>query len=635
MPNSTCTRCSRLVARPAADELCETCRRHETDQPAVLRAPGYTPFLLTPNADPDPLALTQRITRPQLPPPVLPGYDLREILGGGGMGVVYLAHEVDADRLVALKLVRAATDPAARVRFRVEVQAMARLDHPNVVRVYAVELDRPDPFFTMEPVDGPGLDSRIITGGPLPQDEAARIMEQVARAVQHAHAEGVIHRDLKPGNVIVGSDGVPKVTDFGLAKRIDTEDGLTVYDAVLGTPGFMAPEQTGGRNDEVGKPADVYGLGSTLYALLTGQPPFGGIDPVEVAVRVRTQPPRPPSELRRGVSDELEAVVLKCLEKDPAKRFATAGEMADELARWRRGERTLTRPPSRAVRLGRAVHRRRSAVMACLVPFVLLATGAVPTPPLMQATEPVDHKVNLLDNTRMPRFESWRLNGVPLRTSKDGCCIIDSMRHASLLQISPSLQTNRYRFQMEFRQEDAAILEGAGAGLYFGHDERLNDRGVPVHTFYCVQLNSFLPKQRVDAGVQPEVRFDRMRLIPYPPQDSKYLAQQTFAIAAKNYSYVPVPTENEPWRYVEVEVTPTSIRVLWREKPGDGLTTLCQFNPTTSGDYVRAYGHKSKPEVIQRNLSLFESWHPQQPFGIYNYQSRLVIRSAVLEPLPE
>jgi serine/threonine protein kinase len=389
-----------------------------------VRAPGDTPYLPTPGADPDPVVLTRQFARPSGPPSAPAGYELRDTLGGGGMGVVVLAREAAADRLVALKFVRAAADPAARDRFRVEVRAMARLDHPHVVRVLAVELDRPDPFFAMEYVPGVGLDRRILAGGPLPPAEAARVMEQVARAVQHAHAHGVVHRDLKPGNVVVGPGGVAKVTDFGLAKRVDAADGLTVYDAVLGTPGFMAPEQTGGRNAEVGPAADVYGLGATLYALLTGEPPFRGADPVAVAVRVRAEPPRPPSQLRPGVPAGLEAVALRCLAKDPAGRYPSAGDVADDLARWRRGERTHARPPSRAVRRAGAGYRRqRAAVMAALVPFVLLAISAMPVPvapdpavPARSALPPLDlaqkdleanRGVVLIPPTGEPRFPAW------------------------------------------------------------------------------------------------------------------------------------------------------------------------------------------------------------------------------------
>jgi serine/threonine protein kinase len=618
MPNTTCTRCSRPMAPPVAGELCETCRRHDTVAP-FLRAPGDTPFLMTPAVDPDPIAPTQRIGRAELPPPVLPGYDLRDTLGGGGMGVVYLAYEVDADRLVALKFVRAAADPAARERFRVEVQAMARLDHPNVVRVYAVELDRPDPFFTMEPVDGPGLDRRLLRDGPLPAAEAARIMERVARAVQHAHDEGVVHRDLKPGNVIVGSDGVPKVTDFGLAKRTDAADGLTVWDAVLGTPGFMAPEQTGGRNEEVGPPADVYGLGSTLYALLTGQAPFSGTDPVEVAVRVRTRPPRPVSELRRDVPVELEAVVLKCLQKDPAKRYASAGEMADDLARWLRGERTQVRPPSRVVRLGRAVRRRRSAVMAGLVPFLALFFVSGGNPVAERARKPII----LVGATGMPRFDTQFINTRgTIRKTEDGICELRTTKGTSLLQLSQAPEVQWYRYSAEFRSTDTAAVESSRVGLYFGHHAGLSEKGIPVHSCFsvtCSTCNSTASIERVVLSPNPR-----------PEQPARF-AESTQGIGHTKFKND--PHNPSPWRWLAVEVTRTGIRALIRDTP-DGREVTLAWIPT---EEIGLSGTKLQNDLDGREKlgRKVGPWHPGQPVGIYCRDAVISVRNAILEPLPE
>jgi hypothetical protein len=657
MADTTCIRCSRPLARLTEDGLCETCRRNETAPPAVSRRPGETPFLATPVADPDPLAPTLRVGQTESPPPpLLPGYSIRDTLGGGGMGVVYLAREEDADRLVALKLIRAATDPAARERFRVEVRAMARLDHPNVVRVYAVELDRPDPFFTMEYVNGPGLDRRLLADGPLPVAEAARVMEQVARAVQHAHDEGVIHRDLKPGNVIVGTDGVPKVTDFGLAKRLDTADGLTVWDAILGTPGFMAAEQTGGRNEEVGPAADVYGLGATLYALLTGRPPFAGTDLVEVAVRVRTEPPTPPRSLRAEVPPELEAIVLKCLEKEPQDRYPSAAAVADDLARWQKGEPTVARPPTLWRKGWRAVRRQPAAA---LVPVLALAVVAavigawwpreqppVPGPP---APEPIallpglpyyhdpgmapeltlkgvqqslrdGKRVVLVEPTALHVQPYWGLGSCDIARSSDGETRF-SLRAlgATILHLLPDPGIDRYRVRAELRQDQR--MEGgshAAFGLAVGH-ARVSAGGSSVlHGWMTVGFHERVSAgfTDLDVGFREYVAFERP---PKAPVKVSHLGP-IMRLAA------PDPGKR-PWRSLEVEVGPEGIAVRH-----DGRTVTYAAADIQRHWSNRAYEIRAAAPAVA-DVSL-PPWSPQLPLGLWAFQSWVSVRNVTIEPLP-
>ncbi|MBX3468511.1 MAG: serine/threonine protein kinase [Planctomycetes bacterium] len=277
-----------------------------------------------------------------------------EVLGEvarGGFGVVLRARDPALSREVAIKLLLAgagASDTQRR-RFEREVGALARLRHPNIVSVHEAGSIREGPYIVMDFVDGESLDQRLARLGPLPVREALRLMETVARAIEHAHTRGVLHRDLKPGNVLVDRTGTPLVTDFGLAREVDPRLSATALSrsgASLGTPGYWPPEQAYGRLADIGPRSDVYALGATLYALLTGQPPYEAPSIVELMGRM-TAPPTPPSALRPEVPPALDAVVLRALAAEPAERHATAGALADALAECRRRSRA---PPARASR---------------------------------------------------------------------------------------------------------------------------------------------------------------------------------------------------------------------------------------------------------------------------------------------
>jgi serine/threonine protein kinase len=322
--------------------------------------------------------------------PVVPGYEIISELGRGGMGVVYKARQVGPGRLVALKVIRdgALAGAQARARFRIEAEATARMDHPNVVRVYDVGEHAGRPYLAMELVAGGSLDRRL-GGRTWPAREAAELVRTLALAVAHAHERKIVHRDLKPANVLLQiadfrleMDGtepavaaqssivnlqsaIPKVTDFGLAKRLDAESTAWTQDgAVLGTPGYMAPEQAAGRVQEVGPPADVYGLGAILYELLAGRPPFKADSWDQTVRQVLHDEPAPLSRVRADVPPDLEAVCLKCLEKEPGRRYAAGGELADDLGRFLAGGAVAAVPASAAERLARAAGRDGYRVVA-------------------------------------------------------------------------------------------------------------------------------------------------------------------------------------------------------------------------------------------------------------------------------
>jgi WD40 repeat protein/tRNA A-37 threonylcarbamoyl transferase component Bud32 len=302
------------------------------------------------------------------------GYDILAELGRGGMGVVYKARQVRLNRLVALKMILAGGHARAEdlARFSAEAEAVAGLRHPHIVQIYDVGEQAGLPYFSLEFVEGGTLEDRL-DGTPWQGPRAAELVETLARAMHAAHERGIVHRDLKPANVLLTADGAPKITDFGLAKRLDRDSNQTRTGTIMGTPSYMAPEQAGGKKD-VGPAADTYALGAILYELLTGRPPFRAATPLDTVMQVVSQEPVPPAQLNARVPRDLETVCLKCLQKDPKKRYASALDLADDLRRFLGGEPIRARPVGQAERFGRWC--RRNPVVAGLAGAVALALVA-------------------------------------------------------------------------------------------------------------------------------------------------------------------------------------------------------------------------------------------------------------------
>lgn len=300
----------------------------------------------------------------------VPGYEILERIGRGGMGVVFKARHLGLDRPVALKLnlSGAFAGDMERARFQAEARLAASLSHPNVVQIYEIGEYEGRPFLALEYVDGCSLDRRLA-GQPQPPRASAALVATLARAIHAAHERGIVHRDLKPGNVLLMRDGTPKITDFGLAKRLDAAADMTASGAVMGTPSYMAPEQAQG-NARLACPAtDVYALGTILYEMLTGRPPFKAATLTDTLLQVASAPPVPPRQVRPQLPVDLQTICLKCLEKQPERRYASAVALADDLARYLRGQRILARPPSLFVGAGRwcRAHRRSIALIGCLL----------------------------------------------------------------------------------------------------------------------------------------------------------------------------------------------------------------------------------------------------------------------------
>jgi eukaryotic-like serine/threonine-protein kinase len=274
------------------------------------------------------------------------GYELLSEIARGGMGVVFKARQVKLGRLVALKMILSGEfsgEDQVR-RFYAEAEAAANLDHPNIVPVYEVGEAGGQHFYSMALIEGQSLSELVKREGPLPARRAAELMKLVAQAVGYAHDKGIVHRDLKPQNILLEADNQPKVTDFGLAKQVNSISDLTLTGQVIGTPSYMPPEQAAGRGSTVGPLADVYALGATLYFLLAGHAPFHGSSPAEVIRQVLETEPIPLRRLNPAIPRDLETICLKCLRKEPGDRYESAAAVALDLRRWLAGEPIVARP---------------------------------------------------------------------------------------------------------------------------------------------------------------------------------------------------------------------------------------------------------------------------------------------------
>ena len=357
----------------------------ETTRPAGAR--DLPPAM----ADPGLLSEETRVVAVNggVPAPDLPGrllryfgdYELLDEIARGGMGVVYRARQVSLNRVVALKMILSgefASDRDIR-RFHLEAESAANLKHPGIVPIFEIGEHDGRHYFSMAFVEGPSLADKM-KAGPLPSRSAASLMRQVAEAVEYAHGEGVIHRDLKPSNILLDRRGRPNITDFGLAKLVGGKDELTTAGQPMGTPSYMPPEQVAIREGGLGPAADVYALGATLYALIAGRPPFQAPSPMDTMRQVLDREPVPPRELNPTAARDLETICLKCLQKEPGKRYASAAEVADELTRYLEGRPIVARPIGKAERAWRWCRRNPAVALSGAIAAALVLLVAVASP---------------------------------------------------------------------------------------------------------------------------------------------------------------------------------------------------------------------------------------------------------------
>lgn len=312
-----------------------------------------------------------------LEPVAIPGCQVLRELGRGGMGVVYLVRQMHPPRIAALKMLLAGAHagPELLARFRTETDAVARLQHAHIIQIFEVGQENGRPFMLLEYMEGGSL-ARKLDGTPWEAEPAARLVQILAEAVHYAHQRGVVHRDLNPNNVLLTTDGQPKVSDFGLAKLLASNEQQTRSGAVLGTPNYMAPEQADGQNQKVGPATDGYALGAILYELLTGRPPFKGATPLDTLLQVVNDEPVAPRRFQPRMPLDLETICLKCLHKEPTRRYASAAQLAEDLRRFRAGEPIEARPTGPLERTLKWA-RRQPAVAALLSVSLLAALALV------------------------------------------------------------------------------------------------------------------------------------------------------------------------------------------------------------------------------------------------------------------
>jgi eukaryotic-like serine/threonine-protein kinase len=306
-------------------------------------------------------------------------YELLEQIGRGGQGVVFRARQKSLNRTVALKVISLGqwASKAHVRRFRREAEAAAHLEHPCIVPIYEVGERDGSCYFSMKFVEGGQLDE-AAKRKPMPVRRAAELIAKVARTVHYAHEHGILHRDIKPGNILLDANGEPHLTDFGLARLVETESSVTQTLDVLGTPSYMAPEQAVGNNATVSSATDVYGLGAVLYQLLTGQPPFAGGTTYETIKLLEDTEPRPPRLLNPKVDRDVSTICLKCLEKDPKRRYSSALALAEDLERWLKHEPIAARRVGPLVRGRKWVQRNPSiAVMAAMLLALAVPLGVM------------------------------------------------------------------------------------------------------------------------------------------------------------------------------------------------------------------------------------------------------------------
>jgi tetratricopeptide (TPR) repeat protein len=383
--------------------------------------------------------------------PAVPGYEIQAEVGRGGFGVVYRAVQTNLGRTVALKMLRqgALDEPEAWARFRREAEAIARLQHPGIVQVHEVGEHQGHPYFSLEFCPGGSLEKKL-QGAPLPPAEAAALVRKLAEAVQAAHDARVIHRDLKPANVLLGTGGTPKIADFGLAKKLD-EQGRTQTGAILGTAPYMSPEQASG-SKAIGPAADVYALGAILYECLTGRPPFLAATAYDTILQVISDDPVPPRRLQPGAPRDLETICLKCLQKDPAKRYGSAEALADDLRRYLDALPILARPVGRPERLWRWCRRRPAVASLVAVSLLLLAGGMSG---VFWQWRRAEGNLAAANEQRDRARENFRLARQAVRDYCVKVSVDERLNQADLTDLRKELLRTAARFHEKFREVES------------------------------------------------------------------------------------------------------------------------------------------------------------------------------------
>jgi serine/threonine protein kinase len=616
------------------------------------------------------------------PAPALPGFEILGRLGAGGMGVVYKARQQSLNRVVALKLIRPDVLAGSReqARFRREAEAAARLQHPHVVQVHAIGEHDGQPYAVLEFVEGRTL-ARQIAAGALPIRDAAALVEKLAHAVQHAHDHGILHRDLKPANVLLAGDrsqesgirnqvsGVtnerasvrttdpclltPKITDFGLARWLTSSNDQTASGEVLGTPAYMAPEQAAGRLEQLAPATDVYALGAILYESLTGQVAFCGRTPLETLEQVKTQEPTAPRRLRRDVPRDLEAICLKCLEKEPARRYASAAALADDLKRWLAGEPTLARPDGWPRRVRRVLWRERNKVAVVLT---VALTGAAVLAAVALSRSPTAGELEAKrQQGALAAMESDLVAGVPVTVVPDkGQPSYFHMRAGAetsqvslgrdrtfavhswglcLLELVRNPQRTSYRIRAEVRHDNGRLP--GEVGVFFGLQEVATARGNFL-SYAHLAFNDIdseverwrrIPVAEALRGPKPKGNMVHFRPLIFGTRLDGRERNQGLNGSPPICFFQPGGLHADPkkWRQIVVEVTPQTLRGFWDGVPA-GATPSASWDSQVKDALADDFrGSGEQPRGFAQRGSI----------GLYVFKCTACFRRVTVEPLGE
>ncbi|QJW96980.1 serine/threonine-protein kinase [Frigoriglobus tundricola] len=602
-----------------------------------------------PDAPPDaPTAsfgVAARTDEPKPEPRPLPqapaGYEILEPLGHGGMGDVYLAREQASERLVALKFLLNPSSPDAYDRFLVELRVLTKLDHPNIVRVLSHDFLRAQPYFTMEYLPGGSLSRSRDGAKALPIAETVRLIRTAAAAIAAAHAAGTIHRDLKPSNILLDAAGAPKVADFGLAKRLDENDGLTATTGMLGTPAFMPPEQVSRRNGPIGTWSDVYGLGATLYALLTDRPPFCGPTHVEVINQVLADPPPRPRAVRPEIPLGLEAIVLKCLAKETTDRYQTVAELLADLDRYEAGQRPVAplMTPTRRLKEWATWNRHRLAVTATAMILLAgaFALGAAYWPPkeapkvdpLVALEKELDAggEVNLLGADGRPRRPRWVIDEAQVTASETRDGTIALQTHGlAFLELLSDPRRDRYRVTAHLRHLHANP-HGGCVGMYVGGTSVAAPDGGEI---YPAVLAQFWESYSLEEFRNPLAKAAHgVRLITATAHAPVgHMASLESASICWTMKFVPRDNAMPPWRVVTFDVTPEGVALFWSAE-GDPPQLVGRISPKEIADERRR-----DPVLLAGGASPGPEWAPRRPLGIWLDDSAVSIKNVTIRSLP-
>jgi serine/threonine protein kinase len=559
-------------------------------------------------------------------------YELLGLIGRGGMSVVYKARQKSLNRLVALKMIRAdllATADDIR-RFRREAETAAELDHPAAVPIFEVGqwggegLDAPIIYFSMKLIDGCDLASwcRQAPDG-VDERRIAHVLAMAAKALQHAHQRGILHRDLKPSNVLLDREERVYVMDFGLAARLRPEPSLTQTGALIGTPCYMPPEQAAGVKD-LTPAADVYGLGATLYALLTGRPPFQGASVFDTIQLVKTSEPVPPRRHRPGVDRALEAICLKCLAKLPGDRYASAAALADELEHWLASQPTIAKPERWPERLRRTLrrHRKKAALVLAVAALVvlMLAGSGLPSDWLSKKSQAESRTENeptvLVAEKNGPLVPSRWVTGGKTHfdfLAQDGTFTVESIDKA-LLELMPNLTHDHFWLEADIRHNNVHALESS-AGLYFAHDRFQSQVGMG-HSFTSVFFNDLTDfdtlfpnnKQGNPLTVRREVILEPIMVGPAQGMGPMWY----FPPACRNGSA-------GVWRNLKTQLTGEALTVWWDGTPVQRV----------SRDHIRQCSLPADSRCDTAQLQ----FEPRGGLGIYVHNASASVRNVRLTPI--